>query len=255
MSSSAPGSILVTGGASGIGYAVAEEAVSRGHAVVLVDRSAEALRETVAKLSTAGAAVLGRIGDVTDLESLTAAVAETRDDRPPLVGVASCAGIEVSGTVLDTSLEEWHRAIDVNLTGSFHTLRATLPELLENGGSAVLISSDGGVAGAQDFAAYCASKHGVIGLMRTAALDFGPRGVRVNAVAPSFVDTPMADRIFAGIEDERDYWRGVVPLGRFATPAEVAQAVFHLLTEATYTNGHVYRIDGGSTTGYYQPPA
>ncbi|MCW2790873.1 MAG: 3-oxoacyl-(acyl-carrier-protein) reductase protein [Aeromicrobium sp.] len=119
----------------------------------------------------------------------------------------------------------------------------------------MLISSDGGVAGAQDFAAYCTSKHGVIGLMRTAALDFGPRGVRVNAVAPSFVDTPMADRIFAGIEDERDYWRGVVPLGRFATPAEVADAVLHLLMEATYTNGHVYRIDGGSTTGYYQPPA
>ncbi|CAN5168231.1 SDR family oxidoreductase [soil metagenome] len=249
------GSILITGGASGIGYAVAVEAVSRGYAVVLVDRSEAALDESVKKLGAEVSTVIGRLGDVTDLDSLTRAVTETRDERPPLIGVASCAGIEVGGSILDTSVEDWHKAIDVNLTGTFFTLRATLPELLENGGSAVVISSDGGVAGAQDFSAYCSSKHGVIGLMRTAALDFGPRGVRVNAVAPSFVDTPMADRIFEGIEDDRDYWRSIVPLGRFARPAEVASAVFHLLIDATYTNGHVYRIDGGSTAGYYQPPA
>jgi meso-butanediol dehydrogenase / (S,S)-butanediol dehydrogenase / diacetyl reductase len=249
------GSILITGGASGIGYAVAEEAATRGHAVVLVDRCEAALEESVARLASDGATVVGRLGDVTDLDSLTAAVTETRDQRPPLVGVASCAGIEVSGSVLDTSVDDWRRAIDVNLTGSFLTLRATLPELLANGGSAVLISSDGGVAGAQDFSAYCASKHGVIGLMRTAALDFGPRGVRVNAVAPSFVETPMADRIFAGVEEDRDFWRSTVPLGRFARPAEVADVVLHLLTDATYTNGHVYRIDGGATAGYYLPTA
>lgn len=255
MPTPAKGSILVTGAASGIGRAVAEEGASRGHDLVLVDRSEEALSETVATLSRTGATCLGRVADVTDLEGLVSAVVETRAARAPLVGVASCAGIEVGGSVLESSVEDWRRALDVNLTGSFFTLRATLEELLSTRGSAVLVSSDGGVAGAQDFTAYSASKHGVIGLMKSAALDYGPRGVRINAVAPAFVETPMADRIFDGDEGERDYWRSIVPLGRFAQPAEVAKAVFHLLDEqSSYTNGHVYRIDGGTTAGFFRPP-
>lgn len=255
MPNSAKGSILVTGAASGIGRAVAEEAAACGHDLVLIDRSEGALAETVETLSQAGATCLGRVADVTDLDSLLNAVTDTRGLRAPLVGVASCAGIEVGGSVLESSVADWKRAIDVNLTGSFYTLRATLEELIANGGSAVLISSDGGVAGAQDFTAYCASKHGVIGLMRSAALDYGPRGVRINAVAPAFVETPMADRIFDGDEDERDFWKSAVPLARFARPSEVAKAVLHLLSdEASYTNGHVYRIDGGSTAGYFRQP-
>jgi NAD(P)-dependent dehydrogenase (short-subunit alcohol dehydrogenase family) len=256
MASSVKGSILVTGAASGIGRAVAQEAASRGYGLVLIDRSQAALDEAVATLSAAGATCVGRVVDVTDLDALVSAVVDTRSVRAPLVGVASCAGIEVAGSVLDSSVQDWRRAIDVNLTGSYFTLRATLEELLSTGGNAVLISSDGGVAGAQEFTAYCASKHGVIGLMRAAALDYGPRGVRINAVAPAFVETPMADRIFDGDEDERDYWRSIVPLRRFAQAAEVARAVLHLLSDdASYTNGHVYRIDGGTTAGFYRPPA
>jgi meso-butanediol dehydrogenase/(S,S)-butanediol dehydrogenase/diacetyl reductase len=262
MSSSVRGAILVTGAASGIGRAVAEEAAARGHDLVLVDRSVQALDEaveslsvTVKEISGAKAACVGRVADVTDLDSLVSVVVDTRHLRAPLIGVASCAGIEVGGSVLESSVEDWRRAIDVNLTGSFFTLRATLDELISTGGNAVLISSDGGVAGAQEFTAYCASKHGVIGLMRAAALDYGPRGVRINAVAPAFVETPMADRIFDGDENEREFWKSAVPLGRFAQATEVANAVLHLLgDEASYVNGHVYRIDGGSTAGYYRQP-
>jgi NAD(P)-dependent dehydrogenase (short-subunit alcohol dehydrogenase family) len=254
MPNSARGSILVTGAASGIGRAVAEEAASRGQDLVLIDQSEGALNDVVAAISAANVTCVGRVADVTDLDSLVSAVVGTQGLRAPLVGVASCAGIEVGGSVLESSVEDWRRAIDVNLTGSFFTLRATLEELISTRGSAVLISSDGGVAGAQEFTAYCASKHGVIGLMKSAALDYGPRGVRINAVAPAFVETPMADRIFAGDERERDYWKAIVPLGRFAQAAEVAKAVLHLLgDEASYTNGHVYRIDGGSTAGYFRP--
>lgn len=258
----AMGTVLVTGAGSGIGRAVAQEAASRGHDLVLVDRSEPALESTMEALAANrtrcpnnGAPIcLSRVADVTDLEAVTAAVRETRDLRAPLIGVASCAGIEVGGSVLDSTVEDWRRAIDVNLTGSFFTLKATLAELVANRGSAVLISSDGGVAGAQEFTAYCASKHGVIGLMKSAALDYGPRGVRVNAVAPAFVETPMADRIFDGDEDERGYWRSIVPLSRFAQPDEIAKAVLHLLSdEASYTNGHVYRVDGGTTAGFYRP--
>ncbi len=260
MSNSTRGSVLVTGAASGIGRAVAEEAASRGHDLVLIDRSEDALAEavqaltiTVKEASGPSGVCVGRAADVTDFEALAAAVIDTQGLRAPLVGVASCAGIEVGGSVLDSSVEDWRRAIDVNLTGSFFTLKATLEELISNGGNAVLISSDGGVAGAQDFTAYCASKHGVIGLMRSAALDYGPLGVRINAVAPAFVETPMADRIFDGNDDERDFWKSAVPLGRFAQATEVAKVVLHLLgDEASYTNGHIYRIDGGSTAGYFR---
>lgn len=254
MSSSVRGSILITGAASGIGRAVADEAVTRGYELVLVDRNDAALNAVADAHSRAGVRCLGRVADVTDLDSLIAAVVDTRSHRAPLVAVASCAGIEVGGSILESSVEDWRRAIDVNLTGSFFTLRATLAELISTRGSAVLISSDAGVAGAQDFTAYAASKHGVVGLMKSAALDYGPRGVRINAVAPAFVETPMADRIFDGDDVERDYWRSIVPLGRFAQPTEVAKAVLHLVgDEASYTNGHVYRVDGGTTSGFFRP--
>lgn len=109
--------------------------------------------------------------------------------------------------------------------------------------------------GAQGFAAYCASTHAVIGLIKCMALDHGPQGIRSNAVCPGLVDTPMADAIFADTSDaERDYFRRTVPLGRFATPEEVAAAVAHLSSpDATYANGMTYRLDGGSTAGYFKP--
>jgi meso-butanediol dehydrogenase/(S,S)-butanediol dehydrogenase/diacetyl reductase len=142
----------------------------------------------------------------------------------------------------------------VNLTGVFLTARYAIPHL-EAGGEAsfVAVSSDAGIQGAAGFAAYCASKHGVIGLVKSLALDHGPRGVRCNAVCPGFVETPMAERIFADLpEQERERWRGTVPLGRFGLPEEVAEAIAHLSSpQASYVNGHTYVIDGGGTAGYF----
>jgi NAD(P)-dependent dehydrogenase (short-subunit alcohol dehydrogenase family) len=185
----------VTGAASGIGRAVAQEAAARGYDALLIDRSEDVLSEAIETLSCPGANSFGRVADVTDLDSLISAVMDTRGIRAPRVG-------------------------------------------------------------AQEFTASCASMHGVIGLMRSAAFDYGPRGVRINALAPAFVETPMADRIFDCDEDERDFCRSAAPLARFAQPFEVAKAVLHLLSdEASYTNGHVYRIDGGSTAGYIRQPS
>lgn len=152
-------------------------------------------------------------------------------------------------------LEAWDRVIGVNLTGTFLTARHTIPAIESSGGgSFVAISSDAGLQGASGFGAYCASKHGVVGLVRSLALDHGPAGVRCNAVCPGFVETPMADRIFAGTEpDERHRWEETVPLGRFARPEEVAEVVAHLTSDqARYTNGITYSIDGGSTAGYFE---
>jgi meso-butanediol dehydrogenase / (S,S)-butanediol dehydrogenase / diacetyl reductase len=161
------------------------------------------------------------------------------------------------GTVPETPPAEWQRALDVNLTGVFNVAHHAIPRLVDRGGGAfTMVSSDAGVQGASGYAAYCASKHGLIGLMRCLALDHGPQGVRTNAVCPGFVETPMADRIFDGTsEDERDFFRRTVPLGRFARADEVAEAIAHLTSEqASYTNGLMYVIDGGATAGYFLPP-
>lgn len=248
-----PGAILVTGAASGIGRAIAEAALDRGYDLVLVDRDAPALRLVHEELRRSGNVQIVT-ADVTDLDALVDAVSNTRSGRAPLSAVAASAGTEVLGTVDDLDPAHWARSLAVNLTGVFNTARATLAELLESGGGFVAVASDAGVTGAQGYAAYCAAKHGVVGLVKAMALDYGPRCVRVNAVAPAFVQTPMAERIFEHADDERDYYQRIVPLGRFARPGEVAQAVLHLASaEASYTNGLIYRIDGGTTAGYFQP--
>jgi NAD(P)-dependent dehydrogenase (short-subunit alcohol dehydrogenase family) len=159
----------------------------------------------------------------------------------------------VLGDVVSLSDPAWHRALDVNAGGVFRLARATVPFLMETRGAFVAVASDAGVTGAQGYSAYAASKHAVVGLVRCMALDYGSAGVRSNVVCPAFVETPMAERIFADSDpDERDFYRRAVPLGRFARPEEVANAIVHLLgEEASYSNGMVYRIDGGSTAGYY----
>lgn len=122
-----------------------------------------------------------------------------------------------------------------------------------DGGAFVEIASDGGVQGAQEGGAYCATKHGVVGLVRCLALDHGPKGIRCNAVCPGFVETPMAERIFVEMSvEERKAWEETGPLGRFARPDEVAAAVAHITSEeASYLNGAVYSLDGGATAGYF----
>lgn len=246
---------LVTGAASGIGAAVSKRLGSRGAKVVLVDRSPEDRDRQRREMEQLGADVRPVVADVTDDEQLRLA-AEQAERAGTLRTVVACAGIESYGDVTQTSPSDWDRTLAVNLTGVFLTARHTIPLLLAAGsGTFTAIASDAGVFGAQDYAAYCASKHGIIGLIKCMALDHGPHGIRSNVVCPSFVTTPMADRIFAETSAaELDYYASTVPLGRFAAPEEVAAAVAHLSSEeASYVNGHVYRLDAGSTAGYFRP--
>lgn len=248
-----PKNAFITGAGSGIGRAVASLLAERGTRVALFDRSADGLAETASAIATDSPVVIE--GDVTREEDVVAAVQEATTRFGQLDAAVSCAGIEVTGLVPEMDIDDWHRVIAVNLTGTFLTARHTIPALESaGGGSFVAISSDAGVQGASGFGAYCASKHGVIGLVRSLALDHGPAGVRSNAVCPGFVETPMADRIFADTDpDERRRWEQTVPLGRFARPEEVAAVVAHLTSdEGRYTNGLVYSIDGGSTAGYFE---
>jgi len=162
------------------------------------------------------------------------------------------------GPVTRLRLEDWHRTVAVNLTGVYLTARHTIPELLEAGGGAfTAVASDAGVTGAQGMGAYCASKHGVVGLVRCLALDHGPEGVRVNAVCPGMVQTPMVERFFVENQSEHpETWERTVPLGRFGRADEIAAVIAHLTSdEASYTNGLMYVVDGGATSGYFEPVA
>jgi meso-butanediol dehydrogenase/(S,S)-butanediol dehydrogenase/diacetyl reductase len=245
---------FVTGAGSGIGRATALRLAARGASLGLFDVSAEGLAATAEQLRDGGARVLELIGDVSSPQQMESAVTTTVARLGPLRTAVAAAGVEVLGTAPELSLDEWRRAIDVNLTGVFLTAKYAIPALEASGeGAFVAVSSDAGIQGAAGFAAYCASKHGVLGLVKSLALDHGPRGVRCNVVCPGFVETPMAERIFADLAaDERERWRGTVPLGRFGRPEEVAEAIAHLSSpQSSYVNGHTYVIDGGGTAGYF----
>lgn len=247
---------LVTGAGSGIGRATAIRLARRASAVVLLDLSEEGLAATASEIERDGGTALCARTDVSDESQVRAAIQRATAQLGPLRIAAACAGIEVLGSALEVNIADWHKALAVNLTGVFHTARHAIASMLEVGsGAFVALSSDAGIQGAQGFAAYCASKHGVIGLVRCLALDHGAQGIRSNVVCPGFVETPMATRIFDGMsDDEIASWAKTVPIGRFAQPDEVAASIAYLTSdEASYVNGQVHTLDGGATAGYYTP--
>lgn len=222
-------SLLVTGGASGIGAAVVDAARRRGETVHVLD------------LAPGGDAAAGV--DAAD----PAAVADFVDRVGVPDRLAHLAGVVGAGGIEQTDLAEWDRIVRNNLTSAYVVSRAVIPRMAERGcGSVVLMSSvnarDGGTR--LSGVAYAAAKAGVLGLMRHLAVDFGPRGVRVNAIAPGPVDTPMHARLDA---DQKAMLRRRMPLGRVAGPEEIAAIVLFLLSDACATvTGMTFDVNGGS---------
>lgn len=247
-------SAVVTGAASGIGREAALALARRGAAVALLDRDGAKAQVLADEIAGAGGRAIAVATDVTDSAQVKAAIDKAAAAHGGLDTVVAAAGIALTGSVLQMAEADWHRTIAVNLTGPYLTARHAVPHLLERGGgSYVAISSDAGIRGSMGFAAYCASKHAVMGLVRCLALDHGHQGIRSNEICPSFVDTPMADQLLAdGNVPEKSFYERRVPLGRFAQAAEVARVILHLTSaEASYTNGMYYVIDGGTTAGTY----
>jgi meso-butanediol dehydrogenase / (S,S)-butanediol dehydrogenase / diacetyl reductase len=248
---------IVTGATSGIGRAVAIRLAQRGAVVGLVGRNVKAAQQVADEVAKAGGLAFISQADVTDARQVSGTVQRFVAEYGGVDTVAACAGIAFAGTVLDGELSDWDRLMSTNFNGTFYLARASMPELLKTRGTFTAISSDAGVQGACGFAAYCASKHAINGLIKCLALDYGRYGVRCNAVCPAFVETPMAEQLLKDASSaEVAYYQGIVPLGRFAQPEEVAAAVAHLSSsEASYVNGMMYRLDGGATAGYYLPPS
>ena len=239
--------ILVSGAASGIGRAIAETALDQGIRVACLDRSAD-IEDAFGHRSGA----LCLIGNVARREDCEAAVARTVESFGTLAGLSHNAGIQRYGSAQDTSDEIWNEVISVNLTGAFNLSRAALPAIRESRGSIVFMGSVQSLASQQNVAAYTASKHGLLGLSRSIAMDFAAEGVRSNVVAPGAVKTPMLDWAVSLADDPGEVWstlNGMHPLGRVADPEEIAEvALFLLSRKASFVNGEVVRVDGGLLT-------
>ena len=242
---------FVTGAASGIGRASALRLAAGGCSIGLMDRAGDGLSATADQVTASGGRALMFVGDVSRADDVAAAIDGTVDTFGGLDAAVACAGIEVYGQVADMDLGDWDRALRVNLTGTMLVGRHAIPQLLQSKGAFVAIASDAGVRAAIDWTPYNVSKHGVVGLVKSMAVDYGPQGVRSNVVCPAFTETPMAERVLDAAKENRESWTEMVPLKRFATAEEIANVVFHLVSaEASYTNGHVYMVDGGALAGF-----
>jgi len=237
--------ILITGGAGGIGAAAARRLAAEGAAVAILDLDTGAAERLAAELGNAAAVAC----DVTREESIGAAVTAAARDLGGLDGVLTCAGIARSGLPHEMSFEDWNSVITVNLTGTFLTIRAAVPHLLEAGaGSVVTIGSVASLVSANtNTCSYDASKSGVLGLTRSIAVGYADRGIRANCLCPGVVDTPLARR---AREEEGVTSNAVAatPLGRRAEPDEMAAVIAFLLSaESSYLTGSVVTADGGLT--------
>ncbi len=248
---------FVTGAASGIGAAIAARLALAGP-VGLFDRNEAAVEAMAASIRAGGGEALPLGGDVTSAADVTRATEALAARFGRLDVVVANAGVDTYGSLLDAAEADWDRVVAVNAKGVFLTARATLPFLLETGkGRFIAVSSDAGLVGCPGFSIYCASKHAVVGLVRSMACEFGSRGLRANCVCPAFVETPMSAAFAANsTAAEVEYWHDAVPLGRFASPDEVAAAVNYLASPAAaYVNGVAYAIDGGATLELHRSAA
>lgn len=246
--------LLVTGGASGIGRAAALSAAAAGWAVAVGTFAGDPYDASavVAEIAAAGGRALAVAADVRDSAQLDAAVATAVAELGGLDGVLANAGVLKRAPLEAVTDEDWNRILDVDLTGVMRTVRAAAP-VLPPGGSVVVVSSIAGAAvGWAGHTPYAAAKAGLLGFVRSAALELGPRGVRVNAVLPGVIESPQSlDPVNSGGEQGLVDSTRAIPLGRVGQPADVADVITFLLSEAArYVSGQTLTVDGGLTAAW-----
>ncbi len=236
---------IVTGGGSGIGEAVAHVLARGGASVVVADINAAHAAAVAEAISASGGNAMPFTVDVADPASVEAMVAEARRAYGALHLAVNNAGI--GGPISPTGeypVDGWQKVIAINLSGVFYGLRYEIPAMLEAGGGAIVnVASILGSVGTAGSPAYVAAKHGVVGLTKSAAIEYAARGIRINSVGPGYIETPLLSGIDAAT---RTYLETLHPAGRLGTSAEVAALVAFLLAdEASFITGSHHLVDGG----------
>lgn len=241
---------VVTGGGSGLGRATARLLASRGARVIVADLAAEAGQKTADGIAADGGEAAFMPLDVADPKAVEALFASVGEAEGRLDVLVNCAGIATTlAPIADYPIEDWHRAIDINLNGTFYCIKYAIPLMLASGGGAIVtMSSIMGSVGNATASAYCAGKHALVGITKSVAQEYADQGVRINAVAPGVVETPLSAPGLA-TKAARDYMLAATPAGRFGEPEEIAALIAFLCSdEAQYITGGYYPIDGGYLT-------
>lgn len=245
---------LVTGAGSGIGSAAAELFAAEGAAVAVVDLDEAAAQHTADRITSGDGRAVAVAGNVAAAEEMDRAVAATVDAFGRLDVLYNNAGVGASGSVVDAEDADWDRCFDVNVKGTFLASRAAIPHLSTDGQAAIVNqASVAALAAVPNLAAYCAAKGAVVSLTRSMAIDLAPQGIRVNAICPGTVPTPLMEPLMRR-RGEGDVDAGIArtatkyPLGRLGTPEEIARtALFLASDDASFATGAVFTVDGGMT--------
>jgi 3-oxoacyl-[acyl-carrier protein] reductase len=237
---------IVTGAASGVGLRATELLVDQGARVVAADVEEERLRAAVEPLGASALPVAADVAVTEDCERLAATATEHLGGIHLLF---ANAGVTVRAPIEETDDALWARVLDVNLTSAFRCIRAVVPQMRsQGGGSIVCNASINALRGNVDLVAYAAAKTGLLGMVRALAVELAPSNIRVNAICPGTIDTPMTDEYLNEVDDPEATLRAVVgkhPLGRLATADEVAQAALFLGSSTSFVTGAALPVDGG----------
>jgi NAD(P)-dependent dehydrogenase (short-subunit alcohol dehydrogenase family) len=236
--------VIVTGSGSGIGRATAIMFAARGAHVVVSDIDEAKCQETMGMIEGSAEYKVCDVADAAQVEALVGFAQQQFGGLHAMVNNAGITGAQM--TTVDLPVDEWNRVLATNLSGTFYGMKYAIPAILASGGGAIVnLSSILGQVGFGNLPAYVATKHGIIGVTRTAAIEYSGQGVRVNAVGPGFIETPFSQ---AAIEDPnlREILIGMHPIGRVGQPEEVAELITWLCSDAaSFCTGGYYPVDGG----------
>ncbi len=245
--------VIVTGGALGIGRAVCELMAERGAAVSILDRDEKAAATICTEIENAGGSAMFHSVDVSNFNEVQIAVDATNAAFGSVNSLVVSAGIQRYGTAVSTDDAQWDEVLNINLRGAWHAAKAVIPLLKESGGGTIVnVSSVQALASQQNVLAYTVSKHALLGLTRSIAMDFAKDNIRANALCPGTVDTPMlqwAASLDPDPQSVYDACNAMHPLGRIAQPREIAEVAAFLAHESSsFVTGAVWTVDGGLLT-------